>query len=289
MSIGRFGGARLSDFLSMVGADRGARFLTMTCADDYYESLDMETALHPQSLLCYEMYDRPLDRGHGAPLRLNLPTKLRLQAGEVPHDARRDPRAARARGATGATRGTAGMADSDETTEAPRPARSTNTRGRCASSLGQRRDGDGAGDERTADLLAFPSFGAKIPQENLIDEIPRRWRSAAGWAARCSGTSPSCGSSPARACSTSMSQILSGHYRTVLFMPRECRRLADGPPLLPVRAKAAATGQYNPLQKLAYTTALLFGMLSLLTGLVMYKPVQFSTLGSSSAAITARA
>ncbi|MEP7118369.1 MAG: molybdopterin-dependent oxidoreductase, partial [Acidobacteriota bacterium] len=31
---------------------------------------------HPQSLLCYEMYDQPLDPGHGAPLRLSLPTKL---------------------------------------------------------------------------------------------------------------------------------------------------------------------------------------------------------------------
>ena len=30
----------------------------MTCADGYYESLDIETARHPQSLLCYEMYDR---------------------------------------------------------------------------------------------------------------------------------------------------------------------------------------------------------------------------------------
>jgi DMSO/TMAO reductase YedYZ molybdopterin-dependent catalytic subunit len=75
-AIGSFGGARLHDFLSMVGAEPGARFLTVTCADDYYESLDIETALHPQSLLCYEMYGRPLDRGHGAPLRLNLPTKL---------------------------------------------------------------------------------------------------------------------------------------------------------------------------------------------------------------------
>jgi DMSO/TMAO reductase YedYZ molybdopterin-dependent catalytic subunit len=74
--IGRFGGARLSDFLSLVGAEPTARFLTVACADDYYESLDMETALQPQSLLCYEMYDRPLDRGHGAPLRLNLPSKL---------------------------------------------------------------------------------------------------------------------------------------------------------------------------------------------------------------------
>ena len=74
--IGRFGGARLSDFLTMIGADTSARFLSLGCADDYYESLDMATALHPQTLLCYEMYDRPLTREHGAPLRLNIPTKI---------------------------------------------------------------------------------------------------------------------------------------------------------------------------------------------------------------------
>jgi DMSO/TMAO reductase YedYZ molybdopterin-dependent catalytic subunit len=74
--IGRFGGARLSDFLMMVGADTSARYITVGCADDYYESLDMATALHPQTLLCYEMYDRPLTRQHGAPLRLNIPTKI---------------------------------------------------------------------------------------------------------------------------------------------------------------------------------------------------------------------
>lgn len=74
--IGRFGGARLSDFLAMIGADTSARFITVGCADDYYESLDMATALHPQTLLCYEMYDRPLTREHGAPLRLNVPTKI---------------------------------------------------------------------------------------------------------------------------------------------------------------------------------------------------------------------
>jgi DMSO/TMAO reductase YedYZ molybdopterin-dependent catalytic subunit len=74
--IGRFGGARLSDFLTMIGADTTARFLYVECADDYYESLDMATALHPQSLLCYEMYDQPLTREHGAPLRLQLPTKV---------------------------------------------------------------------------------------------------------------------------------------------------------------------------------------------------------------------
>jgi DMSO/TMAO reductase YedYZ molybdopterin-dependent catalytic subunit len=74
--IGRFGGARLSDFLKLIGADTTARFVYVECADDYYESLDMATALHPQSLLCYEMYGRPLTREHGAPLRLTLPTKI---------------------------------------------------------------------------------------------------------------------------------------------------------------------------------------------------------------------
>jgi DMSO/TMAO reductase YedYZ molybdopterin-dependent catalytic subunit len=74
--IGRFGGARLSDFLQIVGADPTARFITVNCADDYYESLDMATALHPQTLLCYEMYEQPLTREHGAPLRLQIPTKI---------------------------------------------------------------------------------------------------------------------------------------------------------------------------------------------------------------------
>ena len=75
-AIGRFGGVSLNDFLDAVGADPHARFLTVTCADDYYESVDMATARQPQSLLCYDMYDRPLDRGHGAPLRLQMPTTL---------------------------------------------------------------------------------------------------------------------------------------------------------------------------------------------------------------------
>jgi DMSO/TMAO reductase YedYZ molybdopterin-dependent catalytic subunit len=74
--IGNFGGARLSDFLQAIGADTTARFVTVECADDYYESLDMATALHPQTLLCYEMYGQPLTREHGAPVRLNIPTKV---------------------------------------------------------------------------------------------------------------------------------------------------------------------------------------------------------------------
>jgi len=74
--VGNFSGARLSDFLRLIGADTSARFITVKCADDYYESLDMATALHPQTLLCYEMYGRPLTGQHGAPLRLTIPTKI---------------------------------------------------------------------------------------------------------------------------------------------------------------------------------------------------------------------
>src|ERR1019366_3112436 len=74
--IGSFGGTRASDFLRLIGADTSARFLEAECADGYYESIEMETMLHPQTLFCYEMYGKPLDRGHGAPLRLQMPTKI---------------------------------------------------------------------------------------------------------------------------------------------------------------------------------------------------------------------
>ena len=74
--IGSFGGMRLADVLTWVGAHPRARVVEVACADDYYESLDMATARHSQSLLCDEMYSRPLTREHGAPLRLVLPTKL---------------------------------------------------------------------------------------------------------------------------------------------------------------------------------------------------------------------
>jgi DMSO/TMAO reductase YedYZ molybdopterin-dependent catalytic subunit len=74
--IGNYGGVRVSDLLTLVGAEPTARFLEVQCADDYYESIDMASIRHPQSLLCYEMYGQPLPREHGAPLRLIMPTKL---------------------------------------------------------------------------------------------------------------------------------------------------------------------------------------------------------------------
>ena len=74
--IGNFGGARMGDFLRFVGADPAARFVEVGCLDDYYSSYDIESCLHPQTLLCYEMYGQPLGAAHGAPLRVHLPVKL---------------------------------------------------------------------------------------------------------------------------------------------------------------------------------------------------------------------
>jgi DMSO/TMAO reductase YedYZ molybdopterin-dependent catalytic subunit len=74
--IGNFGGAAVADFLALVGADPNARFLEVRCADDYYETIDMQSVRHPQSLLCYQMYGESLTRAHGAPLRLVMPIKL---------------------------------------------------------------------------------------------------------------------------------------------------------------------------------------------------------------------
>ena len=74
--VGSFGGARLGDFLNLVGAASMARFVEVTCLDDYYSSYDIASCRHPQSLLCYEMYGLPLMRSHGAPLRIHMPIKL---------------------------------------------------------------------------------------------------------------------------------------------------------------------------------------------------------------------
>jgi len=53
-----------------------ARYVYMETPDrGYYVGLDMQSALHPQTLLCYEMNGEPLALEHGAPLRLAIPVK----------------------------------------------------------------------------------------------------------------------------------------------------------------------------------------------------------------------
>lgn len=75
-AIGKWGGVTFSTFLQRVGADTSARYVGLKCADDYYTSIDMPTALHTQTLLTLRYDDQVLPPEYGYPLRLRLPTKL---------------------------------------------------------------------------------------------------------------------------------------------------------------------------------------------------------------------
>lgn len=75
-AIGRWGGIRFSDFLDRIGADKTAKYVGFACADDYYTSIDMPTALHPQTLLTLSYDGRTLPPEYGFPMKLRMPTKL---------------------------------------------------------------------------------------------------------------------------------------------------------------------------------------------------------------------
>ncbi|HET9135394.1 MAG TPA: molybdopterin-dependent oxidoreductase [Candidatus Kapabacteria bacterium] len=72
----KWGGVALWYFLDWVGADSNAKYVAVECADKYYEGYDMASARHPETLLCYEAYNKPLTLQHGAPCRIVMPTKL---------------------------------------------------------------------------------------------------------------------------------------------------------------------------------------------------------------------
>ncbi len=128
---------------------------------------------------------------------------------------------------------------------------------------------------------AFPSFGSKVPERDLIEAIPDavalggwlggalQWHFTFMWIFVIGGLL------------YIAAQLVSGHIRTVLFVP------GDVPGVWPMvrhyflfGPKPPMTAQYNALQKLAYTTALLLGGLLMWTGAVMYKPAQLSFLGA---------
>ncbi|HEX2827804.1 MAG TPA: molybdopterin-dependent oxidoreductase [Burkholderiales bacterium] len=75
-AIGKWSGVRFSDFLQRIGADTTARFVGFKCADDYYTSIDMPTALHPQTQLTLRFADQILPPEYGFPMKLRIPTKL---------------------------------------------------------------------------------------------------------------------------------------------------------------------------------------------------------------------
>ena len=75
-AIGKWSGVRLSDFLQRVGADLTAKYVGFKCGDDYYGSIDMASALHPQTILALRYADQILEPKYGFPMRLRIPTKL---------------------------------------------------------------------------------------------------------------------------------------------------------------------------------------------------------------------
>ena len=74
--IGEWSGVPLRTFLARIGADTRAKYVNFLTADDYPSSIDMATALHPQTLLATKYAGETLPAPFGYPLRLRMSTKL---------------------------------------------------------------------------------------------------------------------------------------------------------------------------------------------------------------------
>lgn len=74
--IGQWSGPNLRAFLERIGADLTAKYVAFRSADDYTESIDMATALHPQTILATKYAREPITDPFGFPLRLRTSTKL---------------------------------------------------------------------------------------------------------------------------------------------------------------------------------------------------------------------
>jgi DMSO/TMAO reductase YedYZ molybdopterin-dependent catalytic subunit len=74
--IGEWSGVPLHAFLRRIGADLTARYVAFKCFDGYSTSIDMPSALHPQTILALDFLGKPLTPEWGAPVRLRIPTKL---------------------------------------------------------------------------------------------------------------------------------------------------------------------------------------------------------------------
>jgi DMSO/TMAO reductase YedYZ molybdopterin-dependent catalytic subunit len=82
-AIGKWKGTQLGAMLDSVGVRPNARYVVFHCADPmdargtrYYESIDMEDAHHPQTLLAYALNDKPLPVANGAPIRIRVERQL---------------------------------------------------------------------------------------------------------------------------------------------------------------------------------------------------------------------
>jgi DMSO/TMAO reductase YedYZ molybdopterin-dependent catalytic subunit len=75
-AIGKWTGVRLSEFLKRIGADTRAKYVWFGCAEGYSNTIDMATALHPQTQLTFKFADEILPRKYGYPMKCRMPTKL---------------------------------------------------------------------------------------------------------------------------------------------------------------------------------------------------------------------
>ena len=90
-AIGQWTGVPVGLLLKAAGVLPQAKYAVFHCADNlegepakggeqapgqYYESIDMADAFHPQTIIAHSMNGRPLDVSHGAPLRLRVERQL---------------------------------------------------------------------------------------------------------------------------------------------------------------------------------------------------------------------
>ncbi|NMF58729.1 molybdopterin-dependent oxidoreductase [Pseudanabaena yagii] len=75
-AIVQWGGVRLRDLLAIAKPLPQSKYVYFYSADGYYESWDLDSVLHPQTLMAYQKNGQPLAPENGAPLRLASPVKL---------------------------------------------------------------------------------------------------------------------------------------------------------------------------------------------------------------------
>ena len=75
-AIGSWTGVRLGDFLKRIGADTRAKYVWFRCAEGYTTSIDMQTALHPQTQMTFGFDGQTLPVAYGFPMKVRIPTRL---------------------------------------------------------------------------------------------------------------------------------------------------------------------------------------------------------------------
>lgn len=80
-AVAEWSGPQLSDLLDQAKVSESANFIVFRCADvlynrDYYESVDMVDAYHPQTIIAHELNGEPLPEKNGAPLRVRIERQL---------------------------------------------------------------------------------------------------------------------------------------------------------------------------------------------------------------------